>query len=129
MQYPNVAIVKLSDLGNRMDAPFHILRTQHEADTKALEERMTKEDAKAKAITMFRNAPTQFRKTINPLIRTGSNRSPSLEEYEKAINEYPYLTITILKKNREDIEQHYRKQAAEMTAMAEYYAKPQGETE
>lgn len=77
-----------------------------------------------KALEMLDRMPTQFRKDLAPLVRSGSKHGPYLADYERAIEEYPFLALAVIEKKIEDITKHYEYEAAKAHKMTEYFTKP-----
>lgn len=121
---PNFTIVQFSKLGNRMDAPFHILRVANEDRSDAIAAKMSKEDATRKALEILEKMPSQFRKDLDPLVRSGSRHGPYFADYQRAIEEYPFLALAVIEKKIEDITKHYEYEAAKAQQMTEYFTKP-----
>jgi len=121
---PNFTIVQFSKLGNRMDAPFHILRVANEPRSEQIAAKMTKEEATKRALDMLDKMPSEFRKDLAPLVRSGSKHGPYLADYERAVEEYPFLALAVIEQKIEDITRHYEAEAAKAQQMTEYFTKP-----
>lgn len=119
-------IIKSSELGDRMDAGFHILRKKHEKEAAGIEAKMYRSDAISLAVETLDKAPLKYRRDINPLVRSGQNRAPDFQAQERAVREYPYLALAIFKASAPDITAHYEEEAKQMEATAELFRKIQG---
>lgn len=124
------AIISSSDLTkyDRMDAGFHILRKKHEAETARLEKSMDSSAAIAHAVGMLAKVPPKYRRDINPLVRGSSNRPPDLQAQERAVREYPYLSLAIFGAVADRIAAHYREEARHAEATAELFVRLNEET-
>ena len=124
-----MAIISSSDLTkyDRMDAGFHILRKKHEAETARLEKSMDNSAAIALAVEMLVKVPPRYRRDINPLVRGSSNRPPDIHAQERAVREYPYLSLAIFGAVSNDIAEHYRDEARQAEATAQLFTRLNGE--
>ena len=120
-----MAIINSSDLTkyDRMDAGFHILRKKHEAEAARLEESMDRSEAIAIAVEMLDKVPAKYRRDINPLVRGSNNRPPDIHAQERAVREYPYLSLAIFGGVAGDIAEHYQAKARQAEATAELFTK------
>lgn len=120
-----MAIISSSDLTkyDRMDAGFHILRKKHEVKASRLEKSMDKTSATDLAVKLLKKVPAEYRKNINPLVRIGTHRAPDIQSQERAVREYPYLTLAIFGSVSTDIEQHYRNKAREAEITADLFTR------
>ena len=109
-------IVRFSELGNRMDAGFHLLRQEHDARAAQIADTMSFEDATSKAIEILEAMPADLRRVIDPLVRTGSARSPDIHDQKRAVAEYPYLALAVLEKSADAVIEHYRAKIAKTEA-------------
>jgi len=107
-----------------MDAPFHILRVANEPRSEQIAAKMTKEEATKRALDMLDKMPSEFRKDLAPLVRSGSKHGPYLADYERAVEEYPFLALAVIEQKIEDITRHYEAEAAKAQQMTEYFTKP-----
>jgi len=124
-----MAIISSSDLTkyDRMDAGFHILCKKHEAETARLEKSMDNSAAIALAVEMLVKVPPRYRRDINPLVRGSSNRPPDIHAQERAVREYPYLSLAIFGAVSDDIAEHYRDKARQAEATAHLFTRLNGE--
>lgn len=124
-----MAIISSSDLTkyDRMDAGFHILRKKHEAETARLEKSMDNSAAIALAVEMLVKVPPRYRRDINPLVRGSNNRPPDIHAQERAVREYPYLSLAIFGAVSNDIAEHYRDEARQAEATAQLFTRLNGE--
>ena len=108
-----VATIRSSDVAlyNRMDAGFHIFRTEHETAAKKLQDSGL---TKAEVMTALQNesaVPLDLLRKIEPLSR-GNTQSPlSRELLLKAAEEYPYLAMAAV---MDGYEAYWTGQYAEM---------------
>jgi len=119
------AIVNSSDLAkyDRMDAGFHVLRKKHEEETARIEKTMDRSAAISLAVEMLEKIPPKYRRDVNPLVRGSSNRPPDLQAQERAVREYPYISLAIFGAISNDIAEHYREEARHAEATAELFTK------
>jgi hypothetical protein len=124
-----MAIISSSDLTkyDRMDAGFHILRKKHGAETTRLEKSMDNSAAIALAVEMLAKVPLKYRRDINPLVRGSSNRPPDLQAQERAVREYPYLSLAIFGAIAGDVAEHYQAEARQADATAQLFTRLNGE--
>lgn len=91
------AIVSSSALfqHNRMDAGFHILNEQYADAARALEASVSKEQV-ISFLSDEGNIPTSVLKLLAPLTR-GSTSEPGRDQLLKAVRDYPFLSLAIIK--------------------------------
>lgn len=89
------AIINFSDLGDRWDAPFHLLNKEYAERAKALQKVMSKEDIYL-LLGNEHAISTNVLKLISPLTR-GNSESPSRDQLMRAVTEYPFLAMAIIK--------------------------------
>lgn len=120
-----IAIISSSDLTkyDRMDAGFHVLRKKHEEETARIEKTMDRPTAISLAVEMLEKIPPKYRRDVNPLVRGSSNRPPDLQAQERAVREYPYLSLAIFGAVAEDVAEHYQEEARQAEATAQLFAK------
>ena len=112
-------IINSSDLGDRWDAGFHLLRTEHKERSEQISQQMPLEEAREKALEIFESLPLQFRKSIDRLTRTGSSSgNPNAESQRKAVAEYPYIALAVFEAQKTEILADLEAQAAEIEAKA-----------
>lgn len=99
------AVIMSSELGNRWDAGFHLIRVEHKNLTETLKRQFPEpEEAETRAKRMAESMTTAELQALGPLTR-GSHGNPSREKLMAAIQEYPHLSLAILmKKGREALE-------------------------
>ena len=116
-------VIKFSELGDRMDAGFHILRKKNEKAAADFEQKMDRSAAIALAVETLAKVPLKYRRDINPLVRGITNRAPDIQAQERAVREYPYLALAIFAQSSEEISQIYRDEAKHAEATAEMFRK------
>lgn len=97
-------IVMSSDLmkHGRWDAGFHLLNQEYADRAEGLSVTMSKEDV-VTLLTDAQSIPTEALLFLAPLTR-GSNRgNPSREQLLKAVDEYPFLALAIVKDKGRDL--------------------------
>lgn len=99
------AVIMSSELGNRWDAGFHLIRVEHKKATEALKRRFPDpEEAETRVKRMAESMATAELQVLGPLTR-GSHGNPTREKLMAVIREYPHLSLAILmKKGREALE-------------------------
>lgn len=99
------AVVMFSELGNRWDAGFHLVRVEHKKLTEALKRQFPEpEAAETRGKRMAESMTTAELQVLRPLTR-GSHGNPTREKLMAAIAEYPHLSLAILiRKGREALE-------------------------
>lgn len=105
-------VIRFSELGNRLDAGFHLLRTEHEEAAEKLFSKFSFEEAKVEAVRILKNLPSELRREIDPLVRTGGNRLPDIHDQTRAIEEYPYLALAVFAASADKAIAHYQDKAA-----------------
>lgn len=89
------AIVMSSELGGRWDAGFHVLNAEYADRARALSVSMSK----GEVMDLFSDElaiPTAALKCLEPLTR-GNKAATSREDLLKAVGEYPFLALAIVK--------------------------------
>ena len=119
----NVAIIKFSELGNRLDARFHILRDRLKGETAKIVSEMTMEDIKKEGSEAFSKMPPAFRKCLDPLLRTGGTHSPTLEQYQRAMEEYPALSLAVMRNKYDEVREHYENLVRQARENSEFFKK------
>ncbi len=91
------AVVSFSSLAqhDRMDAGFHILNQQYAEAAKALEA-STNKDQIISFLSDEGSIPTSVLKLLAPLTR-GSTSDPGRDQLLKAVRDYPFLSLAIIK--------------------------------
>ena len=110
------AIISFSELGNRMDAGFHILRTEHKDRAEELAGKYDFDEAKIEAVRILKELPPELRKSIDPLVRTGGRRAPDLHDQTRAVEEYPHIALAIFEGVCKDAVAHYQEQVQKAQA-------------
>lgn len=122
-------VIRASELGNRWDAGFHVLRKQHEPRSRQIEESLDKATATKRAVRLLRTYPADLRKVVNPLVRRGGmTRAPDVTEQEKAVREYPYIALAVLEGIADEVQGRLDAEAASAAATAELFGKLIAET-
>lgn len=106
------AFIKFSELGNRLDASFHLLRSEHKEAAEKLSSKFSFEEAKVEAVRILKNLPTELRREIDPLVRTGGRRLPDIHDQTRAVEEYPYLALAVFAVSADKAIAHYQGEAA-----------------
>ena len=91
-----MAVVKSSELGDRMDAGFHITRTECAARVAELEKAFPGPDGVAvlaRAVLML--TPAQLQTTRLSDLYRGSGKGDTRDRIERAVHEYPYLSFAV----------------------------------
>lgn len=95
-----VGIVNFSDLGDRMDAGFHLSRVKHAETAALIESRISKEQA----LEVLNNLPTEVLALISPLERTArSKHKTDRTQLLRAADEYPFLALAIIKEEGQEV--------------------------
>lgn len=106
------AVIKFSELGNRLDASFHLLRKEHEEAAEELSSKLSFDEAQVEAVRILKELPSELRREIDPLVRTGGNRLPDIHNQTRAVEEYPYIALAVFAASADKAIAHYRDQAA-----------------
>jgi hypothetical protein len=101
-----IAIIRSSALqtAGRWDAGFHILQEKHKVRVDELKEQFSYQEAKAIAQKMFEAVPSKHRNLLYDLLRGNELKSPSFVTLEKAVSEYPFITISVFESEKDLIE-------------------------
>lgn len=98
----------------RWDVGFHHLAQKHHQAASALEDSLSKEEAREIASEVFENLPTPFRQSIAPLTRTNQRGNAGKDSLITAINEYPFLSLAVFQSLESDIETHFDAELADI---------------
>lgn len=87
------AIIKFSELGNRWDAGFHLIRKEYEDRAKAVQAAMSKEEI-LDLLSSEDAFPNETLMELSPLTR--GQQTPNRTLLLKAAEEYPFLAMAIM---------------------------------
>lgn len=103
-----VGTVRLSELGDRWDAGFHLTNQQYKSQAAAIEQTISK----AQALEILDEMPAEVLRLISNLCRgTGVAAKPTHDSLVRAAHEYPFLALAIIKEEGRDALERRRAEA------------------
>lgn len=98
------AVVSSKDLGNRLDAEFHVAAQENASRVQELEAGVPLDQAKTFSDTLANMlTQAQLGVALDPLRRTNRRRGMEADEFARVREEYPYLTLTLLESKIKEI--------------------------
>ena len=114
-------IIKFSELGDRIDAPFHILRKENEPRAEEISKNLSHDEAELEAVRILQALPANLRREIDPLVRTGNTRNPDIHDQTRAVKEYPYIALAVFEGLSSQAAEYYRAEAAKAESSASLF--------
>jgi hypothetical protein len=95
-----IAVIKSSELGNRWDAGFHVLRKQYEEKARAIEKVMTRKEVIA-MLSSREIFSTEMLRPLQPLLREQGEvnlfaKTDWRRKLLRAVREYPFLSMAVV---------------------------------